>query len=58
MQRMNPREHSRASSAVEQQGKHRTGLFTLLFTDIAGSTQIKAALGDQSGVTLIQAHVR
>jgi len=36
--------------------KRRTGLFTLLFTDVAGSAQLKAALGDQTGVALIQSH--
>src|SRR5262245_9914843 len=38
------------------EGKRRTGLFTLLFTDVVGSTQIKAQLGDQAGVGLIQSH--
>jgi serine/threonine-protein kinase len=36
--------------------RHRTGLLTLLFTDIVGSTRIKQALGDSSGVALIQQH--
>ena len=27
--------------------KHRTGLVTLVFTDLVGSTQLKAALGDR-----------
>jgi len=36
--------------------RHRTGLVTLLFTDIVGSTQLKQALGDQGGVALIQRH--
>jgi class 3 adenylate cyclase len=53
---MNPAEPLQLRSASEQEGKHRTGLFTLLFTDVVGSTQLKAALGDQSGVTLIQSH--
>ncbi len=39
-----------------QPSKQRTGLFTLLFTDVVGSTELKAALGDQPGVALIQAH--
>src|SRR5512137_2295254 len=53
---MNPGDTSRASSASEPEGKHRTGLLTLLFTDVVGSTQLKAALGDQSAVSLIQSH--
>ena len=36
--------------------KHRTGLVTLVFTDIVGSTQLKTALGDREGVALIQTH--
>ncbi len=36
--------------------KHRTGLVTLVFTDIVGSTQLKQALGDREGVALIQHH--
>jgi len=36
--------------------KHRTGLLTLVFTDIVGSTRIKQALGDRDGVALIQNH--
>ena len=36
--------------------KHRTGLVTLLFTDMVGSTKIKQALGDRDGVALIQNH--
>ena len=36
--------------------KHRTGLLTLVFTDIVGSTKIKQALGDRDGVALIQNH--
>lgn len=42
------------SAAGGVQGKRRTGLFTLLFTDVVGSTQLKTALGDQAGVALIQ----
>jgi class 3 adenylate cyclase len=36
--------------------KHRTGLVTLLFTDIVGSTQLKQALGDREGAALMQQH--
>ena len=30
--------------------RHRTGLVTLLFTDIVGSTKLKQTLGDREGV--------
>src|SRR5512136_1158963 len=36
--------------------KYRTGLVTLVFTDIVGSTQLKATLGDREGVALIHTH--
>jgi class 3 adenylate cyclase len=36
--------------------RHRTGLVTLVFTDVVGSTQLKQALGDREGVALIQRH--
>ena len=36
--------------------KHRTGLLTLLFTDIVGSTQLKQGLGDTHAVLNIQRH--
>jgi len=36
--------------------RHRTGLATLLFTDIVGSTKLKQSLGDQQGLFLIQQH--
>jgi serine/threonine protein kinase/class 3 adenylate cyclase len=42
---------------VEQfRRRHRTGLLTLLFTDIVGSTKLKQDLGDQRAIELIQAH--
>jgi class 3 adenylate cyclase len=34
--------------------RHRTGLVTLLFTDIVESTALKRALGDHAGTALIQ----
>jgi TolB-like protein/class 3 adenylate cyclase/Tfp pilus assembly protein PilF len=40
----------------EFQRRHRTGLLTLLFTDIVGSTQLKQTLGDSAGVALIETH--
>lgn len=36
--------------------KHRTGLVTLVFTDLVGSTQLKQRLGDWLGVRRIQEH--
>lgn len=36
--------------------KHRTGLVTLLFTDIVGATKLKQSVGDREGVALIQHH--
>jgi WD40 repeat protein/serine/threonine protein kinase/class 3 adenylate cyclase len=42
---------------VEALGRgHRTGLVTLLFTDIVGSTQLKQTLGDREAVGRIQRH--
>lgn len=36
--------------------RYRTGLLTLLFTDIVGSTSIKQTLGAREGAALIQQH--
>jgi class 3 adenylate cyclase len=36
--------------------KHRIGLLTLLFTDLAGSTKLKQDLGDVHAVPLLQRH--
>ncbi|MBI2946175.1 MAG: protein kinase, partial [Verrucomicrobia bacterium] len=47
---------ARSDPLVEFQRRHRTGLLTLLFTDIVGSGKIKQALGDGAGVALIQQH--
>ena len=42
---------------VEQfRHKYRTGLVTLLFTDIVGSTKLKQALGDRDAVALMHHH--
>jgi class 3 adenylate cyclase len=40
------------------QRKHRSGLVTLLFTDIVGSTKLKQELGDRGAVELMQGHHR
>src|SRR5262252_7093345 len=42
--------------AAEFQRKHRIGLFTLLFTDIVSSTELKQRFGDARAVQLIQQH--
>jgi WD40 repeat protein/serine/threonine protein kinase/class 3 adenylate cyclase len=36
--------------------KHRTGLVTLLFTDMVGSTAVKQQLGDRSGAIFFDRH--
>ena len=41
---------------VEQfRHKYRTGLVTLLFTDMVGSTKLNQALGDRDAVALMHA---
>ncbi len=49
-------EEPRLDRPEELQGRQRTGLVTLMFTDLVGSTQLKADLGDRAGVGLIQSH--
>ena len=46
----------RRERVEEFRRKHRTGLVTLVFTDIVGSTQLKQELGDRQAVALIQRH--
>ena len=42
---------------VEQfQRKHRTGLVTLVFTDLVDSVALRRQLGDQAGTSLLLAH--
>src|SRR5436853_6081161 len=36
--------------------KHRTGLVTLLFTDMVGSTALKQQLGDRAAAELFRKH--
>ncbi|MSU34256.1 MAG: adenylate/guanylate cyclase domain-containing protein [Pedosphaera sp.] len=36
--------------------RHRTGLVTLVFSDLVGSTRLKQTLGDREGVAVIQHH--
>ncbi len=41
---------------VAFQRKHRTGLVTLVFTDLVDSVALRRQLGDQAGTSLLQAH--
>src|SRR5260370_40598453 len=36
--------------------RHQTGLTTILFTDVVGSTALKQQVGDRTGASLIQQH--
>ncbi|MBI2927583.1 MAG: protein kinase [Verrucomicrobia bacterium] len=53
---MKPDPASQHAQVEAFQRQHRTGLVTLVFTDIAGSTQLKQELGDRQAVALIQKH--
>jgi class 3 adenylate cyclase len=54
---MNPRGASTSEVQVEAFGRrHRTGLVTLLFTDMVGSTALKQRLGDHAGARLVEQH--
>ena len=46
----------RRAKVEEFQRKHRTGLLTLLFTDIVDSTKLKLTFGDREAVPVIQRH--
>ena len=46
----------RRAKVEEFQRKHRVGLLTLLFTDVADSTKLKQTLGEREGVAAIQRH--
>jgi len=46
----------RRAKVEEFQRKHRSGLLTLLFTDIVDSTKLKQSLGDREAVPVIQRH--
>jgi WD40 repeat protein/class 3 adenylate cyclase/tRNA A-37 threonylcarbamoyl transferase component Bud32 len=39
-----------------QPARHQTGLMTMLFTDLVGSTALKEAVGDRAGASLTQQH--
>jgi class 3 adenylate cyclase len=52
---MDPRDASASQVQVEAFGRrHRTGLVTLVFTDMVGSTALKQQLGDRAGTQLIE----
>jgi WD40 repeat protein/serine/threonine protein kinase/class 3 adenylate cyclase len=54
---MDPRGASAGQVQVEAFGRrHRTGLVTLVFTDMVGSTALKQQLGDHAGAQLIEQH--
>ncbi|MBI2927169.1 MAG: hypothetical protein HYY24_15865 [Verrucomicrobia bacterium] len=54
---MNPTTDPEQCARVEEfQRRHRTGLVTLLFTDIVGSTRLKQQHGDTEGFALIHRH--
>jgi class 3 adenylate cyclase len=36
--------------------RHQTGLITIVFTDLVGSTALKQQVGDRTGASLIQQH--
>lgn len=40
----------------EFRSRHRTGVLTLLFTDMVGSTELKQQLGDTLGTAIIDQH--
>jgi phosphoserine phosphatase RsbU/P len=39
-----------------QPARHQTGLITIVFTDLVGSTALKQQVGDRTGASLIQQH--
>src|SRR5512132_4185196 len=45
-----------AVDSSSPRARHQTGLITMLFTDLVGSTALKQQLGDRGGATLIQQH--
>ena len=45
-----------AGDAPDQPARHQTGLITIVFTDLVGSTALKQQVGDRTGASLIQQH--
>ena len=57
MTNMNPEMALGYRERVEEfRGKHRTGLVTLLFTDLVGPTALKQRLGDKAGAAFFEQH--
>jgi class 3 adenylate cyclase/dipeptidyl aminopeptidase/acylaminoacyl peptidase/tRNA A-37 threonylcarbamoyl transferase component Bud32 len=44
------------SDSPDQPARHWTGLITIVFTDLVGSTALKQQVGDRTGASLIQQH--
>lgn len=54
---MKPPPASRPGAQLEELGgRHRTGLITLLFTDMVDSTALKQRLGDRAGAAFFERH--
>jgi len=54
---MDPQDASTSQAQVEAFGRrHRTGLVTMLFTDMVGSTALKQKLGDHAGAQILERH--
>src|SRR5438105_3449595 len=51
-----PPDQLMGSAQPAESRKPRTGLVTLLFTDMVGSTALKQQLGDQGGAALFRKH--
>jgi class 3 adenylate cyclase len=47
---------STAGDSPDQPARHQTGLITIVFTDLVGSTALKQQVGDRTGASLIQQH--
>src|SRR5579863_4217259 len=47
---------SNPGDAPAQAARHQTGLITIVFTDLVGSTALKQQVGDRTGASLIQQH--
>ena len=45
-----------AGESPDQPVRHQTGLITIVFTDLVGSTALKQQLGDRAAAGLIQQH--
>jgi WD40 repeat protein/serine/threonine protein kinase/class 3 adenylate cyclase len=57
MATMEPRDESAGQGQVAAFGRrHRTGIVTMVFTDIVGSSALKQQLGDHVGAQLIEQH--